>query len=128
MTPTSSRSELGRWAEELAARHLEAQGYAIVERNFRTRFGEVDLVARREDVLAFVEVKAVRTLAAGHPLERVGARKRARLGRLALAYVTARRRLLGDPAIRFDVVAVVAPDGPDSPPAEFVHLEDAFRP
>lgn len=89
-------------AEQAAARFLEGQGLAIVARNYRTRFGEVDLIARDGPVLVFVEVRARRSAAYGGAAASVGAAKQRRI-------VSAARHYLGrtgaEPACRFDVIA-----------------------
>ena len=98
------RRRLGRAGEVAAARFLERRGLVILERNLRSRMGEIDLLARDGRVLVFVEVKARRGQPGDPPAEAVDARKRARLSRLALAYLAGRR--LGEPSCRFDVVGV----------------------
>jgi putative endonuclease len=73
--------------ESLAVRHLQELGYVILERNYRCRDGEVDIVARDGDRLAFVEVRARRTQAYGTPEESVTLRKQERLARVARSYL-----------------------------------------
>lgn len=97
------RQLLGRTGEELAAQALEAAGFKIVARNFRTRLGELDLVARDGRVLVFVEVKARSGRAYGSGAEAVDWHKQQRLRRLACAFLGEE---LNDTAIRFDVVDV----------------------
>ena len=84
---TTPRSRLGALGETVAAAHLEAQGLNVVDRNFRTRYGEVDLIAEDSGTLVFVEVKTRRSLAFGAPEESVTPRKRARLAKVAAAYL-----------------------------------------
>jgi len=84
---SKSRKGLGRLGEELAARKLEAMGYHIHERNWRCPLGEVDIVAKDGDVLAFVEVKTRRGRQFGTPEEAITPAKQARLIELAAAYV-----------------------------------------
>jgi putative endonuclease len=95
---------LGEAGEAAAARFLERRGLVILGRNLRSRLGEIDLLARDGRTLVFVEVKARRGSPADPPEAAVDGRKRARLVRLALGYLAARR--LGEPACRFDVVGV----------------------
>ena len=85
-------------------RYLERRGLVILARNLRSRLGEIDLLARDGSTLVFVEVKARRGLRGDPPEAAVDARKRARLGRLALGYLAGRR--LGEQSCRFDVVGV----------------------
>jgi putative endonuclease len=123
---TLARQSLGRAAEELAARRLRSEGLRIVERNARTRTGELDLIAIDGDVLAFVEVKAGRLGAVAGP-ERpalaVGPAKQLRLRRLAREWV-AGRRLRGVSALRFDVVGVSFDAA--GRVVDFEHIRNAF--
>lgn len=81
------RRGLGQYGEGLAARHLVAKGYEIVDRNWRCEAGEMDLVARTDDCLAFVEVRTRRGRAMGTPEESITTAKKARLITLSEAYV-----------------------------------------
>ncbi|GBD12719.1 hypothetical protein HRbin24_00732 [bacterium HR24] len=81
------RGRFGRWAEDLAASYLRAHGYRVLARNLRTAEGELDIVACKGEVLAFVEVRARRGRAGGSAAESIGPRKRARLLRAAAAYL-----------------------------------------
>ena len=101
----ASTRALGRAGEAAAARFLERRGLVILARNLRSRLGEIDLLARDGPTLVFVEVKARRGLPGDPPEAAVNARKRARLARLALGYLAARR--LGERPCRFDVVGVL---------------------
>ncbi|WP_353828219.1 YraN family protein [Agromyces sp. SYSU T0242] len=100
-------TELGRRGERLAAEHLEARGMRVLERNWRCRHGEIDLVVRDGDETVFVEVKTRSGDGYGHPFEAITARKLARLRRLALAWCHERGARSG--RIRIDAVAVFAP-------------------
>jgi putative endonuclease len=81
-----NKQELGRWGELVAARHLEEQGYKVLARNFRTRYGEIDLVALLGETTVFVEVKARSGVGFGLPEESVTATKRAHLLQAIQAY------------------------------------------
>ena len=94
----------GRSGEDLACAHLLARGLRVVERNFRCRVGEIDVVARDGDVVVFVEVKERRGASHGSAVESVSAGKRHRLVRAARLY--AARHGLSESALRFDVVAI----------------------
>lgn len=94
----------------------------IVDRRFRCRFGEIDIIARDRDVLVFVEVKSRAGLGFGHPAESITATKRRRMARVA-QYFLSRRRLTDVPC-RFDVVEVLRNPGID---LEVRHIVDAFR-
>jgi putative endonuclease len=102
---------LGRYGEDLAAAWYEERGYRILERNWRCREGEIDLVCASESlgrraVLVVVEVKARTTASHGHPLEAVTPAKQRRLRRLAGAYLRSRPRRVFYDHVRFDVAAV----------------------
>lgn len=99
------RALLGRAGEKAARAHLRALGFAILETGYRSRFGEIDIVARDGETLVFVEVKARRAAAFGRPEDAVTWTKRRRLSRMAREYLA--RHGLGEPACRFDVVSVV---------------------
>ena len=111
---------LGRRGEDAAARHYTRLGYRIVARNWRCELGELDLVARRGDVIVFCEVKARRRDRWGQPSEAVDARKQARLRRLAGRWLAEHRGRAV--RVRFDVVSIVL-DGGHS---EVRHIPDAF--
>jgi putative endonuclease len=99
-----SRQTLGELGEDLACAELARRGYAILERRYRTRHGEIDIVARDGEVLVFVEVKARRGGAFGGAHEAVAAWKQRRIARMAEDYLA--RRRAGPGPCRFDVVAV----------------------
>ena len=103
------RGSFGRRGEDLACDELRRRGYAIVERRFRTRHGELDIVARDGDVVVFVEVKARTNGNFGTPLESVTWQKRQRLSRMAVQYLAHRR--LESALCRFDVVAITEDAG-----------------
>ena len=101
---THARQGRGRLGETAAAEALTAAGYVIVERRWRCRHGELDVVARDGETWCFVEVKAVRHEAAGSPFEKVTAAKQRQIARAAAAFL--QERGLGEPPCRFDVVGV----------------------
>ncbi len=103
--PYGAPPGLGPRGEEAAARHLESLGFRILERRFRTKAGEIDLVAEEGGALVFVEVKSRSSLGFGRPSEAVDGRKQARLRRAAEAYLQ-RCSALERPC-RFDVVEVL---------------------
>jgi putative endonuclease len=108
MSP-DARALLGKLGEDLACAELERQGYAILDRRYRTRCGELDIIARDGPVLVFVEVRARSDGNFGTPFESVTWQKRHRLSRMAAAYLY-RKRIL-DVACRFDVVGVTRTAG-----------------
>ena len=108
------RQTLGELGETLACDELRRRGYAILERRYRTRYGEIDIVARHGDVLVFVEVKARAGEAFGSGAEAVTGYKQRRVARMAADFL-ARRRLQDRPC-RFDVVSIAV--GEDHPRVE----------
>ena len=98
------RHTLGRRGEELAAEHLERLGYRIVARNYRTRFGELDLVATDEHVLVFCEVKTRR---AGDPWQSLGEAKRRQVRSMGRAWLSEARDRPRTSELRFDAIGIV---------------------
>jgi putative endonuclease len=96
--------DLGRRGEALAARELRRRGYAILERRWRCRLGEIDLVARDGEALVVVEVKSRSREDYGPPIDAVDRAKRRKLEKLARAYVQAKD--IRDTNVRFDLVGV----------------------
>ena len=113
------RHALGDWAENLAAEHLAAQGMEIVERNARTKVGEIDLVAADGETLVFVEVRSRTDPDQVHPAETVTRRKQLQVVRAAMAYCL--EHSIQDRMLRFDVVAVLGVDG------QLEHYPNAFE-
>jgi putative endonuclease len=106
-----NRQEIGISGENLACDELRRRGYAILERRYRTRFGEIDIVAREGKTIVFVEVKARLTDDFGGAAAAVTGRKQRRIAAMAVDYL-ARHRLQECPC-RFDVVAIdYDPAGP----------------
>ena len=127
------RRALGRRGEDLAATHLERHGWRIVERNFRTRGGEIDLIVARDGTLAFCEVKTLVARRAppasgpANPLECVGPAKRSRVRRMARAWLADGRDEDQEPrhrCVRLDVIGVLL--APDGTLLRLEHLESAF--
>ena len=106
---THTRLALGKQGEDLACRELRRRGYAILARRYRTRFGEIDIIARDGDTLVFVEVKTRRHAGFGGPVAAVNFTKQRRLVNMARSY------LMGvdppEPPCRFDVVGVTMAAG-----------------
>jgi putative endonuclease len=116
-----STTDLGGRGERIAAAYLTNAGLRVLDRNWRCRDGELDLVARDGDILVFCEVKTRRGIGFGHPAEAVTRAKQRRLRTLAQRWLAAHDEHAPD--LRFDVVGVlVGPTGP----AEVTHLPGAF--
>jgi putative endonuclease len=103
------RQTLGKRGEDLACEELQKRGYVIVDRRFRTRCGELDIVARDGGVLVFIEVKARSGSAFGTPFESITWKKRQRLSQMASSYLFVKR--LAGTACRFDVVSILEQRG-----------------
>ncbi len=104
----SVRTAIGSEGERAAAAFLETRGYRILDRNYRTRLGEIDLVAEEGRTLVFVEVKVRLNDRFGGPAAAITSAKQARIARLAQQYVVSRR--LGERSCRFDVVLIWGAD------------------
>jgi putative endonuclease len=119
---SGERRRLGQFGERVAAAHLEAEGYRIVERNFRCREGEVDIIAEDGRCLAFVEVRTRRGSAMGGAADSLTPLKGARITAAAEAYCQGRLDL--PPERRIDVIAVdLTPQGRL---LSVEHIENAF--
>lgn len=114
-----NKRSVGTDYEKLAGEYLKNRGYQIQEYNFRCRQGEIDIIAKKNRTLIFVEVKFRRTLAYGNPLEAVDFRKQQRICRTALFYNMMHKYSEAAPC-RFDVIAVYG-DG------SIRHVENAFE-
>lgn len=116
-----NRAATGRLGEREAASFLEKKGYKVLERNYRCRFGEIDMIAREGATLVFVEVKTRATDRFGTPGESVDSRKQKKITLTAQYYIESNR--LGEADMRFDVVGVEMRDGVFS----FELIRDAFE-
>ena len=96
---------VGKAYERLACEYLNKRGYQILECNFYSHAGEIDIIARHEGYLVFVEVKYRKDASKGYPLEAISFQKQKKISRCALFYM--KRYGLEDEAIRFDVVGVL---------------------
>ena len=112
--------KLGQRGEDLAASYLQKKGYKIIQRNYKTMIGEIDIIARDRDDLVFIEVKTRESLEYGHPFESVNKNKRRKIANVAMLYL---KRLKDIPPCRFDVVSVYYEQGR----AEFNLIQDAFE-
>lgn len=102
--------------ENLAVEYLKKQGYLILERNYSTKVGEIDIIAEDKDTIVFVEVKARENTKFGQPIESITAKKVHSIIRSAQWYLSAKRKQ--DSLCRFDVIEVLR--------GEVTHTKDAF--
>ncbi|NQU07261.1 MAG: YraN family protein [Candidatus Abyssubacteria bacterium] len=114
----------GMEGEERAVRALKKKRYKIIERNFRTPAGEIDIVARDGECLVFVEVRTRGSIDFGTPQETVAAKKRKKLCTAARWYLQKKR--IDDAECRFDVVGIVMKD--EGGDCRIEVIKDAFRP
>jgi len=115
-----TRKEIGRQGEDEAVRFLERHGYRILDRNYRSRLGEIDIVCENRNATVFVEVKSRTSGEFALPLASVGPKKQSKLRRLAEEYVISHRRESSE--IRFDVLSIVLGEGRP----EIEHIPGAF--
>jgi putative endonuclease len=113
---------LGNRGENTAVRFLKQKGFRILFRNHKNQFGEIDIIARDQDTIVFVEVKTRSSTAAGHPTEAVTVSKQIQLTKLAMVFLK-QHKLLNHRA-RFDVISIIW--APGSAPPIIEHYVNAF--
>jgi len=113
---------VGRWGEETAADYLLANGYNILRRNFRTAHGEIDIIASKDGLLVFVEVKARSSHAFAYPEDSVNRRKQAHMLSAAVIYLQTHPE--SGESWQFDVIAV---EGTPGGKAQIEHFENVIR-
>lgn len=101
-----NKRNVGDRYEQLAVKYLVSQGYEILERNFRNKYGEIDIIARDGNYLAFIEVKYRKSISGGNPFEAVNYSKQRRITRTAL-YYCAKNSITEYTPMRFDVVGIL---------------------
>lgn len=115
---------VGAWGEALAAQYLQKKRFKIIATNFRTRFGEIDLIAANRRYLVFVEVKLRKSDAFAKAFEYVDIHKQNRLRTTAEIYLSQNPTALQP---RFDVIEIYAPQGTQTLDPQIHHMEDAFQ-
>lgn len=115
---------VGAWGEALAARYLRKKGYQILASGYRCRYGEIDLIAQRKGVLAFVEVKLRKSDSFAQAREFVSVAKQERLKKTASMYLAT---MTSELQPRFDVIEIYAPQGAETGKPIINHLEGAFE-
>jgi len=118
----AEKDDLGKHGEDLAVHYLLSHGFELIERNWRCSQGEIDVIARHDDAVVFVEVKTRSSTAYGHPFEAITFSKMARMRRLAAAWCEQATSRPAD--IRIDAIAVIAPRDET---ARIEHLQGVFR-
>ena len=117
----AEHNETGKKGEDLAADFLQNEGFQILERNWKNRFEEIDIIALENELLVIVEVKTRSSLAFGKPEESVGLRKQRLLVNAAEAYI---KKYNSDRETRFDIISVVT----NGTGANIQHIRHAFSP
>ena len=100
-----SKADLGAYGQKIAEDYLTANGFNIIERNFRCKSGEIDIIARDGGYISFIEVKYRRSLVHGYPREAVGYHKQRHIRRVALYYIMINR--INNQDLRFDVLEII---------------------
>jgi putative endonuclease len=114
------RSSFGKWGEDKAAEYLTKQGYAIIERNYRCRFGEIDIIAVKEGTLTFVEVKTRANLKFGRPAASVTKTKQNKIHSTGFHYLSSCN--IKYRGFYFDVIEVLRMNGE----TKLTHLKHCF--
>ena len=120
---TKNRLKLGRVGEEEAVKFIRKQGYRILQTNFKTKTGEIDIIAEDKKVVAFIEVKTRTTGEYGSPLEAVNHHKQKKIVQVANQFLVQYR--VENRECRFDIVAILAPTE-DPVTWELELIKDAF--
>ncbi|WP_162428275.1 YraN family protein [Pontibacter pudoricolor] len=118
-SPINNHIRTGQLGESMAQLYLQEQGYTILEKNYRFKRAEIDIIARKDGLLVFIEVKTRTTDLFGFPEEAVGSRKEKLLVNAAEEFIVATG---WQQDVRFDIISVTL----TTPPA-IVHFEDAFH-
>jgi putative endonuclease len=117
----NKRQKLGEQGEALAVRRLKKAGYKIIETNYRTRLGEIDIIAKDKDTIVFIEVKSRRSVHFGNPKQAVTLQKQKKISMVALYYLKLTDQ--SSAKARFDVVTVIS--NQDQPQVEII--KNAFE-
>ena len=118
-----SSAERGRWGEQEAAKYLRAKGYLLLSAGYRTRHGELDIVAEKDGMIVVVEVKTRSAYDFARGIDAVSPHKIRRMKSAALAYISMKN---DDRPVRFDVIEILAGEYRDDPPKELNHYKDVY--
>ena len=113
----------GKWGEGIAQKYLSENNYSIISTGFRSRFGEIDIIAESKEYLVFVEVKTRKNAGFAHAREYVGISKQRKIIATANYWLAVRPTQLQP---RFDVIEIYAKDGENTTSPEINHIENAF--
>ena len=117
------RKKFGFEGERLAEKYLKRKGYKIIQKNYRCKLGEIDIIAEQNKVIIFVEVRSKHSEKLGLPQDSINTAKIGQISRAALCYI--KEKKLIDQTCRFDVIAITFPTNSQEPKIE--HIENAFE-
>ncbi len=112
--------KLGKKGEKLAVKFLKKKGYKVIKQNYKTRIGEIDIIAKDRETLVFIEVKTRESVEYGLPFEAVNRAKKKKIANVALLYL---KKVKEIPPCRFDIVSIYYEKGKP----EFELIKDAFE-
>lgn len=118
-----SKKQVGDKGEDIASDFLINKGYEVIQRNYRCRFGEIDIIAEYNGIIIFVEVKTRHTASFGTPQESITSSKIRKISKTAILY--AQEKNLIEQSYRFDVIAITYPKYSLEP--NILHIENAFE-
>ncbi len=113
-----NKRTLGSEKEKLAAAYLTQKGYDIIETNYRTRYEEIDIIAKDKNTIVFVEVKYRKNESFGNPLESITLNKQKRISMGAAIYLSNKNKSIEKTSIRFDAIGITG--------EKITHIKDAF--
>ena len=118
-----SSAERGKWGEQEAAKYLRKEGYALLAAGYRTRHGELDIIAEKDGIIVVVEVKTRSAFDFARGIDAVSPHKIRRMKSAAMAYISSRN---DDRPLRFDVIEILAGEFRDDPPKEMNHYKNVY--
>ncbi len=113
----SNNRQIGAFIETIVCKHLSQKGYIILERNYRCKFGEIDIIAKNNDYIVFIEVKYRKNVALGYPMEAVDFRKQQKIIKTSLFYI-AQNHICINSNYRYDVISIIG--------NKITHIKNAF--
>ena len=118
-----SSAERGKWGEQEAAKYLRKEGYILLAAGYRTRHGELDIIAEKDGIIIVVEVKTRSAFDFARGIDAVSPHKIRRMKSAAMAFISSRN---DDRPLRFDVIEILAGEFRDDPPKELNHYKNVY--
>lgn len=118
-----SSAERGKWGEQEAAKYLRKEGYILLAAGYRTRHGELDIIAEKDGIIVVVEVKTRSAFDFARGIDAVSPHKIRRMKSAAMAFISSRN---DDRPLRFDVIEILAGEFRDDPPKELNHYKNVY--